>query len=63
MLINNNISIKSKKAFIDYFTIHLLKQKIDLLSLITVEKKLKIIFRLTFFKTLQLLKIYLNFIN
>ena len=59
----NNISIKSKKIFIDYFTIHLLKQKIFFLKLITIEKKLKTIFRLSYFKTLQSLKIYLKFID
>ena len=59
----NNIFIKSKKIFIDYFIVHLLNQKIDFLELIIVEKKLKIISRLFFFIILQLLKTYLNFTN
>ena len=59
----NNISIKLKKIFIDYFTIHLLKQKMNFLKLITIEKKLKTIFRLSYSKTLQSLKIYLKFIE
>ena len=63
MLDSNNISIKSKKTFIDYFTIHLLNQKINSLKLIIAKKKLKIIFRFFFSKTLQLLKIYFDFID
>ena len=63
MLDSNNISIKSKKAFIDYFTIHLLNQKINSLKLIIAKEKLKIISRFFFSKTLQLLKIYLDFID
>ena len=61
MLKINNIFIKSKKIFIDYFIVHLLNQKIDFLELIIVEKKLKIISRLFFSTILQLLKTYLNF--
>ena len=57
----NNISIKSEKIFIDYFTIHLLEQKMNFLELTTIEKKLKTIFRLSYFKTLQTLEIYLRF--
>ena len=48
MLDSNNISIKSKKTFIDYFTIHLLNQKINSLKLIIAKKKLKIIFHFFF---------------
>ena len=59
----NNISVKSKKIFIDYFTIHLLKQKMNSLELTTIEKKLKTIFRLSYFKILQILKIYLKLIE
>ena len=60
MLKINNISIKSEKTFIDYFTIHLLKQKMNFLELITTEKKLKTISRLSYSKTLQSLEIYLR---
>ena len=59
----NNIFIKSKKTFIDYFTMHLLKQKIDFLDLIIAKKKFKIIFRLFFSISLQLLEIYFEFID
>ena len=59
----NNISIKSKKIFIDYFTVHLLKQKMNFLELTTTEKKLKTISRLSYSKTLQSLKIYLKLIE
>ena len=59
----NNIFIKSKKTFIDYFTMHLLKQKIDFFDLTIAKKKLKIIFRLFFSISLQLLEIYFEFID
>ena len=59
----NNIFIKSKKIFIDYFIVYLLNQKIDFLKLIIVEKKFKAISRLFFSIILQLLKTYLNFTN
>ena len=59
----NNIFVKSKKNFIDYFTIHLLNQKINFLNFITIEEKLKIISHFLYFKILQTLIIYLNFIK
>ena len=34
----NNIFIKSQKTFVEYFTMHLLNQKIDFLELITTKK-------------------------
>ena len=61
MLKINNISIKSEKTFINYLTIHLLRQKVNFLKLTTIEKKLKTIFRLSYSKTLQSLEIYLKF--
>ena len=63
MLKANNIFVKSNFFFVNYFIVQLFNQKINLLNLIIVEKKLKIIFRLLFSITLQLLKIYLKFIN
>ena len=51
MLVENNISIKSKKTFISYSIVHLLSQKVDSLKLTIVEKKLKTIFRLFFSNT------------
>ena len=60
MLKINNISIKSEKTFIDYLTVHLLRQKMNFLKLTTTEKKLKAIFRLSYSKTLQSLETYLK---
>ena len=60
MLNDNNIFIKSKKAFINYLIVHLLNQKVDFLELVIVEKKLKTTSRLSFFITLQLLETYLE---
>ena len=60
MLKINNISIKSEKTFINYLTIHLLRQKVNFLKLTTIEKKLKTIFRLSYSKTLQSLETYLK---
>ena len=58
---NLNISLSSTKFFLDYFTIQLLELKVDVFDLSTSKKKLKIIFDLKFSKTLQDLKIYLEF--
>ena len=63
MLIINNIFVKLKKVFINYSIVYLFNQKINLLELIIVKKKLKTIFCLFFLTSLQLLKIYLNFFN
>ena len=60
MLRINNIFIKFKKIFIDYLIVHLFDQKVDFLDLITIEKKLKIISRLSFSITLQLFETYLE---
>ena len=60
MLRVNNIFIKFEKTFIDYFIVHLFDQKIDSLDLITIEKKLKVISRLFFSITFQLLETYLE---
>jgi hypothetical protein len=63
ILIENEISINFKKAFIDYSSIQLLEQKIDFLKLFTNEEKLKTIFRLKFSRSLRQLEIYLNLIE
>ena len=63
MLKANNIFVKSKKNFVNYFIVQLLDQKINSLNLAIVEKKLKTISRLLFLTMLQLLKTYLKFIN
>lgn len=58
-----NISLKSKKFYLKYLTVTLLKQRVDNLSLITVYKKIKIIINLQFSTTLKNLNTYLRLIN
>ncbi len=58
-----NITLKTKKTYLEYFSISLLKQKIDSLELITAENKLKTIVKLSFLKTLKKLKKYLDMIE
>ena len=57
----NNISIKSTKSFIDYFSVSLLDQRVNFLNLNTDTQKLKPIFILKFSKTLEQLETYLDF--
>lgn len=57
-LTTNNISINSKKAFLEYSSINFLNQHVTSLDLFTNEEKLQIIFNFTFLKTLDKLKIY-----
>ncbi len=63
ILIVNNISIKLEKVYVRYSIIYLFNQKINLLKLTIVKKKLKIIVDLRYLKSLQLLEIYLNLIK
>ena len=56
-----NISLSFKKLFLDYFTIALLEQKIDVFDFITTTDKLETIVKLDFSYTLKNLKIYLKF--
>ena len=58
-----NIVIKSIKTYLNYFLIVLFDQKMNNLNLITIEKKLKIIFKLQFLNSFKLLKFYLNLIE
>ena len=60
-LISVNIFIKLTKAFIDYSSVQLLSQKVDSLDLFTSEKKLRVIAKLQFSRTLRQLKTYLDF--
>ena len=53
ILMNNNISIKFIKIFLDYFNVSLLKSKMNSLKLIIVENKLKVIVKLRFSRTLR----------
>ena len=57
------IILKLFKAYIDYFSITLLKQYIIALKLITISKKLKTIFKLRFSHILKKLKHSLNLID
>ena len=59
----NNIFIKSIKAFITYFIVNFLNQKMNFFDLIIAENKLKVISLLKFSRTLHQLKIYLKLIN
>ena len=63
VLTDNNVFIKSTKAFLDYFSVSLLGQKINSFELAIVEDKLKTIAKLHFFRTLRQLKLYLDIID
>ena len=58
-----NIHLSPRKSFFDYSFVQLLNQKVDVLKLITAEKKLIVIANLFFSKTLAQLKKYLDFIK
>ncbi len=58
-----NITLKTKKTYLDYLSISLLRQKVDSLDLITAKDKLKAIVKLSFLKTLKDLKKYLSAID
>ena len=62
-LVAFNIFIKFSKIFIDYFSIQLLKQKIDFFEFFISEKKLQTIAKLQFSRIFRQLKIYLSFID
>ena len=55
-----NISLSSKKSFLDYSTVVLLSQKVNAFELTTTVDKLKTIAKLNFFYTLKNLEIYLD---
>jgi hypothetical protein len=57
---NYNVTLNLKKIFLRYSFIILLSQIVDVLDLITVEKKLVAIANLVFSITLKELKIYLR---
>jgi hypothetical protein len=60
ILIRNEIFVNLKKIFLKYFFVQLLDQRIDFLNLFTDEKKLKIIVKLKFSRTLRQLETYLD---
>ena len=57
------IRLTSKKSYLKYFTITLLKQKVDVFNFIIIIDKLTTIINLKFFHTFKNLKNYLNFID
>ena len=57
---NLNINLESKKFYLDYLTVILLEQQIDVLDLFIFEKKIKTLTELQFSTTLKTLKIYLD---
>ena len=61
LFISFNINLSSTKSFLEYFTVQLLKFKIDAFELFTSKEKLKTIANFKFSKILQDLKIYLRF--
>ena len=63
VLMKNNIFIKIVKTFLNYSNVSLLNQKVNSLKLTIVENKLKIIFKLRFFRIFRQLKFYMNFTN
>lgn len=63
ILIKINIYLISRKLFFDYFFIHLLNQKINILDLIIIINKFVIIVNLTFLKILKQFEKYLRLIE
>ena len=63
MFENRNITLKTSKTYFEYFSISLLKQKVDSLNLATFAEKLKTIIDLFFPKTLKDLKTYFEMIE
>ena len=63
MLYELNIALKPTKSFIDYSSVQLLGQKVNVFSLSTAVKKLQAISELKFLKSLKQLKIYLDIIS
>ena len=58
-----NIYLVFNKIFLEYSSMHLLDQRVDILSLATAEEKLTIIRNLKFSKTLTALNKYLRLID
>ena len=57
------IILSSKKIFLNYLSIILLRQKIDAFELFTIEERITIVKIIKFSKTLKTLKIYLGLVN
>ena len=63
ILVENNVSIKSTKTFLNYFFVFLLNQKIDSSNLVISKKKLRAIFKFRFFRIFRQLETYLSLID
>ena len=55
------ISLSLKKLFLKYFSVKLLKQRINAFNIITAENKFIIIYNFIFLIIFKILKKYLNF--
>ena len=62
-LVELRITFNLKKTFLNYFSITLLEQKIDVFDFSTIEKRIVVIKIIRFSKNLKVLKIYLNLTN
>jgi hypothetical protein len=60
---NYNVTLNSKKIFLEYSSIMILKQVINVLDFITIKEKFVAIANLIFSLILKILKIYLNLID
>ena len=57
------ITLKSKKAYLNYLFFILFKQRINDFEFITIEKRITTIKKMRFSKTLKTLEIYFEIIN
>ena len=58
-----NISLNLEKSFLNYSSIQLLKQKVDVFDLIIVSEKIEAIIKFEFLRNLKNFEIYLDFIE
>ena len=58
-----NVILSFKKIYLNYFSIILLEQKVDVFNLFITKKRIIAIKTIKFFKNLKTLKIYLNLVN
>ena len=57
---HNNIAVNSKKTYIEYFSVKLLKQQVNFFDLIADKDKLKVIAHITFSTTFKQFETYLK---
>lgn len=60
---NLDISLESKKFFLDYSTVILFKQWVDALDLFTLKKKIRVLTELQFLTIFRVLEIYLDLMS